>query len=71
MQVVGYALFPRPFSHGCGGQHEPIVVLLGPADYIKALLKSRDLDSEEIYNFYFFVYTKPHSDRLVVVSIIN
>ena len=34
--------FPDLYPHGCGGQHESRKVPLGPVDYIKALLQSRD-----------------------------
>ena len=34
--------FPDLYPQCCGSQHETKKVLLGPADYIKALLQSRD-----------------------------
>ena len=46
--------FPDLFPHGCGGQRESREVPLGPADYIKALLKSRDPRFRRNIQFIFF-----------------
>ena len=46
--------FPDLFPHGCGGQHESRQVSLGPADYIKALLQSRDPRFRRNIQFIFF-----------------
>ena len=46
--------FPDLFPHGCGGQYESREVPLGPADYIKALLKSRDPRFRRNIQFLFF-----------------
>ena len=46
--------FPDLFPHGSGGQHESREVSLGPADYIKALLQSRDPKFRRNIQFIFF-----------------
>ena len=46
--------FPDLYPHGCGGQHESRKVPLGPADYIKALLQSRDPRFRRNIQFIFF-----------------
>ena len=46
--------FPDLYPHGCGGQHDPREVLLGSADYIKALLQSRDPRFRRNIQFLFF-----------------
>ena len=46
--------FPDLFPHGCGGQHDSREVSLGPADYIKTLLQSRDPRFRRNVQFIFF-----------------
>ena len=46
--------FPDLFPRGSGGQHESREVSLGPADYIKALLQSRDPRFRINIQFLFF-----------------
>ena len=46
--------FPDLYPHGCGGQHESRKVPLGPANYIKALLQSRDPRFRRNILFIFF-----------------
>ena len=46
--------FPDLYPHGCGSQHESRKVSLGPADYIKALLQSRDPRFRRNIQFIFF-----------------
>ena len=46
--------FPDLFPRGCGGQHDHREVKLGPADYIKVLLQSREPRFRRNLQFLFF-----------------